>query len=137
MNTGVGRAQIGQWYVHWDKGEIFQVIGLDAHSRTIEIQTFDGDVDEIDEDTWLTLPLGLAEPPEDWTGPIDAVDPEDLGYSETEMTAKDWEAPLQPISVTQEAWEDPSEEEDLDPEGEGVPVEELALDNPTARELLR
>src|ERR1017187_4239735 len=137
MNTGVGRAQIGQWYVHWDKGEIFQAIGLDAHSRTIEIQTFDGDVDEIDEHTWLTLPLGLAEPPEDWTGPIDAVDPEDLGYSETEMTAKDWEAPLQPISVTQEAWEDPSEEEDLDPEGEGVPAEELALNNPTARELLR
>jgi hypothetical protein len=52
------------------------------------------------------------------------------------QTAKDWEAPLQPISVTQEAWEDPSEEEDLDTEGEGVPVEELALDNPTARELL-
>lgn len=55
MNTGVGPAQIGQWYVHWDKGEIFQVIGLDAHSRTIEIQTFDGDVDEIDEDTWLKV----------------------------------------------------------------------------------
>jgi hypothetical protein len=34
------------------------------------------------------------------------------------------------------AWEDPSDEEDLDPEGEGVPVEELALDNPAAKELL-
>jgi hypothetical protein len=64
------------------------------------------------------------------------VDAEDLGYSETEMRAKDWEAPLQPLSVTQEAWEDASEEEDLDSEGEGVPVEELALGNPAARELL-
>jgi len=136
MNVGVGRARIGQWYSHLDKGELFQVTGFYVQARTIEIQSFDGDVDEIDEDSWTTMPLGLAEPPEDWTGPVDAVDVDDLGYSETEMTAKDWQAPLQPLSVTKEAWEDPSDEEEIDPEGEGLPIEELALDNPAARELL-
>ncbi len=135
MNTSVGRARIGQWYLHSDKGELFQVIGLDLQARTIETQNFDGDVDEIDEDSWTMLPLDLAEPPEDWTGPVDTVEVDDLGYSETEMTAKDWEAPLQPLSSTPEAWEDPGDEEDLDPEGEGVPVEEPALDNPAAKEL--
>ncbi|MGA2710593.1 MAG: DUF6763 family protein [Steroidobacteraceae bacterium] len=136
MNTGVGRARIGQWYLHSDKGEIFQVTGFDVQARTIEIQSFDGDVDEIDEDSWTTIPLEFAEPPEDWNGPVDAVVVDDLGYSETEMTAKDWQAPLQPLSVMQEAWDDPSDEDDFDPEGEGLPIEDLALDNPAASELV-
>jgi len=52
------------------------------------------------------------------------------------MTAKDWQAPLQPLSVMQEAWDDPSDEDDFDPEGEGLPIEDLALDNPAASELV-
>ncbi len=106
MNTGVGRARVGQWYLRWDKGEIFQVTGYDEDSRTIEIQTFDGDLDEIDAETWAELPLGLAEPPEDWTGPVDDVERDDLGYSETDMTAADWAQPLEPFRTGREAWED-------------------------------
>jgi len=120
MNTGVGRAQIGQWYTRWDKGEIFQVTGYDEGSRTIEIQSFDGDLDEIDLDIWATMPLALAEPPEDWTGPVDDIERDDLGYSETGMTGADWSEPLQPFRA----------------EDEGVPVEEFALDNPVAAERL-
>jgi len=85
------------------------VTGYDEASGTIEIQTFDGDLDEIDEDTWKELPLGLAEPPEDWTGPVDDVERDDLGYSETR--GADWTEPLEPFPPSQEAWEDTSEEE--------------------------
>ena len=106
MNEGVGRAQLGQWYRRRDKGEIFQVTGYDEHSATIEIQSFDGDLDEIDEETWAELPLGLAEPPEDWTGPVDDVERDDLGYSETAMTGADWAQPLEPFASRREAWED-------------------------------
>ena len=137
MNTGVGRARIGQWYLRWDKGEVFQVTGRDERSRTLEIQTFDGDLDEVDEAAWTTLPLSLAEPPEDWTGPIDDVETDDLGYSETAMTPEDWAEPLQPLRASEEAWEDPQEESERDPEGEGLPVEGLTLDEPTARDRLR
>jgi len=97
MNTGVGGARVGQWYRRSDKGEIFQVTGYDKASGTIEIQTFDGDLDEIDEDAWRELPLGLAEPPEDWTGPVDDVERDDLGYSETNMRGVDWAEPLEPF----------------------------------------
>lgn len=86
MNTGVGRARIGRWYLHWDQGEIFKVIDLDPEARTIEIQTFDGDFGEIDWDSWIALPLGFAEPPEGWAGPADAAGVDDLDYAETEMT---------------------------------------------------
>jgi len=115
---------------------MFQVIALDAGSRTIEIQTFDGGIDEIDEESWSTLPLGLAEPPEDWTGPVDAVSVDDLEDS-SEMSVKDLETPLQPVSAAGEAWENTKDPTEDDPEGEGVPVEKLALDNPVATVMLR
>lgn len=82
--------------MRWDKGESFQVIGCDSEAHTIEVQTFDGDLDEIDEETWSTLPLEFAVAPEDWTGPVDDIEHDDLGYSETEMRGEDWGEPLQP-----------------------------------------
>lgn len=145
MNTGVGRARIGQWYTRWDKGEIFQVVGYDAHSRTIETQSFGGDLDEVDLETWTELPLALAEPPEDWTGPVDDVERDDLGYSETDMSVADWADSMQALRVeepegaraTQEATGSESETDDGASEGEGARVEELALDNPVAAQRLR
>jgi len=75
MNINVGAAQIGQWYMHLDKGEPFLVTGYDEKSRTIETQALDGDLDEIDEETWSSLPLQLTEPPEDWTEAVDEAEP--------------------------------------------------------------
>lgn len=137
MNTGVGRAQIGQWYLRQDKGEAFLVTGFDDSSRTIEIQNFDGDIDEIDQEAWTTLPLEFAEPPEDSTGPLDDVEVDDLGYSETGMTAADWSAPLQPLKVPREAWEETTDEAERDPEGEGAPEEEFVVNNPVVNARLR
>jgi Family of unknown function (DUF6763) len=144
MNTGVGPARIGQWYTRSDKGESFQVVGCEPEARTIETQTFDGDIDEIDFETWVGLPLAFAEPPEDWTGPVDDVERDDLGYSETEMSGTDWAQPLQPLRTEgeergegEEAWEETAAEDERDPEGEGTPEEPLASDIPSVAELLR
>jgi hypothetical protein len=147
MNTGVGRARIGQWYTRCDKGEIFQVVGYDPSSRTIETQTFDGDIDEIDHEAWVGLPLKFAEPPEDWTGPVDDVERDDLGYSETDMSGSDWTQPLQSLHAEDEEGEKASvdtigdgerlpEEKSL-PEDENALRKELALENPIATERLR
>lgn len=142
MNTGVGRARIGQWYTRWDKGEIFQVVGYDPNSLTIETQTFDGDLDEVDLETWAGLPLAFAEPPEDWTGPVDDVERDDLGYSETDMSGTDWAEPLQSLRAGEEgsaqaSSESADEDEDVIPDGDTAedeyPLkEELALDSPSA-----
>jgi len=126
MSEAVRGPEIGQWYLHRDKGEMFRVTGYDHGARTVEIQNFDGDVDEIDAETWGTLPLERASEPEDWTGPIDDVEVDDLGYSETGMRAADWAEPLQSFQPQPEAWEDETPEEERDPEGEGIPAEELA-----------
>ncbi len=106
--------EIGQWYLHRDKGEMFRVTAYDEPTHTIEIQTFDGDVDEIEEETWGTLPLEPTAEPEDWTGPLDGIDVDEL-RSDTEMTAADWAEPLQPFRPQEEAWQE--EQPDEDPGG--------------------
>lgn len=103
MNSGVGTARIGQWYVRWDKGEIFQVTGYDENACAIEIQTFDGDLYATDYETWRSLPLGLAEPPEGWTGPLDDLERDDPGYSRSSVRGADWAEPPAPYRPVAEA----------------------------------
>jgi hypothetical protein len=86
--------EVGQWYRHLDKGQQFQVIAIDEESKTIEIQHFDGDVEELEPDDWAELEIEATAEPEDWTGPIDDIERDDLGYSETGMSDEDWSAPL-------------------------------------------
>ncbi len=65
---------IGQWY-RCATGELFEVVAI-ADEDAIEIQYFDGALEEFDRDTWEAQGLVEANPPEDWTGSVD-VDQED------------------------------------------------------------
>ncbi|HVN44409.1 MAG TPA: DUF6763 family protein [Steroidobacteraceae bacterium] len=109
--------EIGQWYRQLDKGGVFRVTAYDEPTHTIEIQTFDGDVDEIDEDAWSALRLERAGEPEDWTGPLDGIELDDLA-ADTEMTAADWAEPLQPFQPREETWQegDPEDTDADEPE---------------------
>jgi len=86
---------VAQWYRHLDKGQQFQVTAFDEDEGTVEIQYFDGSIEELDLDEWHELKIEPIEPPEDWTGPVDDIERDDLGYSETDMSQEDWEEPLQ------------------------------------------
>lgn len=86
---------VAQWYKHLDKGQPFQVVSIDEDEETVEIQHFDGDLEEVDLDSWYELEVETIEPPEDWTGPIDDIEHDDLGYTETDMTEEDWARPLE------------------------------------------
>jgi hypothetical protein len=85
--------EVGHWYAHRDKGQLFQVVAFDEDDGLIELQDFDGDVDEVDLDTWFEMPLDPAEAPEDWSGPVD-VDTDEAGYAAVDGGARDWRAPL-------------------------------------------
>jgi hypothetical protein len=93
MNSIAGPPTIGNWYRHLDKGELFQVVGFDEHSRTIEIQAVGGDIDEIDEDVWDTLPIAHGEPPEDATGPMDDLDSDAGSDLDSEAKPALWAEP--------------------------------------------
>ena len=103
---------ISQWYRHRDKGQHFYVTALDEAEGTVETQHFDGDLEEMDFDDWRQLSIEAIEPPEDWTGPVDNIGRDDLGYSETDMTSEDWAEPLaeKGIPMAEEEGEEYSEE---------------------------
>jgi hypothetical protein len=102
---------IGNWYRHLDKGQMFQVIALDESDSSIELQHFDGDIEEVSLVAWFAMDLEVSEAPEDWTGPMDDIEQDDLGYSsETVMSDQDWSAPLQEVRRDpHEAWENTAE----------------------------
>jgi hypothetical protein len=102
---------VSQWYRHLDKGYRFQVVSVDEDSATIEIQHFDGDVEELEFEDWHQLEIEPIEPPEDWTGPMDDIERDDLGYTETGMSEDDWSGPLEERG---EKWNEKGDEEDKD-----------------------
>jgi len=65
---------VGRWYLRWDKGEIFQVTQQDADSGQITIRAYDGSVEKLSLDDWRALRPALADPPSDWTGPVETLD---------------------------------------------------------------
>jgi len=100
---------VGNWYSHRDKGELFQVVALDEDSGTIEIQEFDGGIDELDFDEWRDLAVDAAAQPEDWGGPLDDVEPDEFGYTDLEESA----APAESREAAT-TWEQIVEDDDLD-----------------------
>ena len=122
MSIDVG-LELWQWYAQLDKGQRFRVVAIDEADELIEIQHFDGNVEEIDFDTWIQLEIEPIEAPEDWTGPIDDVERDDLGYTETEMDEEDWNAPLREVRQKEEklGGDDREEQDDW---CEGHPKEE-------------
>lgn len=66
--------RIGDWY-RSNGGELFEVVAVDDDDGTIDIQYFDGTVEEMDREDWeAQWDEGLieaGEPPEDWSGSVD------------------------------------------------------------------
>ena len=103
---------IDEWYHHPEKAQKFQVTALDEHTGTVEIQYFDGTVGELDLDTWYSLDIERIEAPEDWTGPMDNIEKDDLNPVGTEMQREEWDAPYQEVDEKRRA-EHPTPDEDI------------------------
>lgn len=67
---------VGNWYKQ-ENGEIFEIVALDSVDAAVEIQYYDGTIEEIDFDSWAEMELEEVEAPDDWTGSVD-VDDEDV-----------------------------------------------------------
>jgi hypothetical protein len=80
---------VGNWYEIPDKDKKFEVVALDEDNGLVDIQFFDGDLDEIDLDTWYEMELNPTEAPDDWTGPVDGVERDDLGYTDVEVNQEE------------------------------------------------
>lgn len=90
----------GQWYEDLENDETFQVLRVDEDREIVEIQHLDGDIEELDVDSWAELDLELSEEPEGWSGSKAEKDAE-----EDEDEDEDWDDD-----------EDDEDDDDLDDE---------------------
>ncbi|MDX1593778.1 MAG: DUF6763 family protein [Gammaproteobacteria bacterium] len=74
--------RIGDWYRNHQQ-QTFEVVAYDPEEDTVEIQYFDGDVEELELDAWNELEINPVDPPEDWSGPFDGIGREEMGDVET------------------------------------------------------
>ena len=70
----------GNWYHHLEKGFDFMVVDVNEAQCTVNIQYFDGNIEELEMEEWEEMDLEEIEPPEDWTGPLDDLEVDDRGY---------------------------------------------------------
>jgi hypothetical protein len=89
---------IGNWYEHLDKGQIFLVVAYDEDEGIIEIQHFDGDVEELSMAGWQDTEIEPCEEPENWFGAVDITEDDDLGTEVTDTKHEDWTEPLKEIN---------------------------------------
>lgn len=79
---------IGDWYKN-SVGDTFEIIAEDEEDDTLELQYFDGTLEELDRETWESMQAEPIEPPEDWRGSMD-VSPEDQGETEIWSETGNW-----------------------------------------------
>ena len=86
---------IGEWFRRAG-GDSFEVVAIDRDDHTIEIQYFDGTVEEMELEEWRESEIETCEAPEDWTGSLD-VEPEDTEneYEAEPGNTRPWADPLQ------------------------------------------
>ena len=74
----------GQWYENLEEEESFRVLSVDEDSELLEIEYLDGDVEEIDLETWHEMDLERIEEPEGWSDEEDSEDDEDWDEEDDE-----------------------------------------------------
>ena len=82
---------VGDWYRR-PSGALFEVVAIDRDDATVEVQHFDGTLEEFDLESWEEQEFEEAQAPEDWSGSVD-VDTEDEAESEVSSGAS-WTDPL-------------------------------------------
>lgn len=78
----------GQWYENLEDEESFRVVSVDEDAELIELEYEDGDVEEIDYDTWKEMDLERTTEPEGWSG---SEADEDDEVDEEEDEDDDWD----------------------------------------------
>ena len=83
---------VGDWYRRLD-GALFEVVAIDRDDGTVEVQHFDGTVEEFDLESWDDQNFGEAQAPEDWSGSVD-IEPEDYENERDSNSNGVWADPL-------------------------------------------
>lgn len=94
---------IGNWYKAKELENVFEVVAFDEASNLVEIQYYEGEIEEIDADDWKQLHITEISEPDDWTGPYE------MNLEDTDEFLEDvhhpiiWENPVSMLDQTHDA----------------------------------
>ncbi|MET0290821.1 MAG: DUF6763 family protein [Steroidobacteraceae bacterium] len=95
---------VGQWYQNVEEDDSFRVLSVDEDAELVELEYLDGEIEEIDLDTWHEMDLERIAEPEGWS---DEDEDEEEDEEEEDEDDEDWDDE-----------DDEDEDEDLDEEDE-------------------
>jgi hypothetical protein len=81
----------GQWYENIDENESFRVLSVDEDTELVELEYLDGDLEEIDLETWHELDLEKIDEPEGWAGSEEDEDEEEEEEEEDDDLDETWD----------------------------------------------
>ncbi len=81
----------GQWYENAEEDDSFRVLSVDEDAELVEIEYLDGDIEEMDIDTWHEMDLEKISQPEGWAGDDLADEKDDEEDDEDEDEDDDWD----------------------------------------------
>ena len=93
----------GQWYENVEEDETFRVLSVDEDAELVEIEYLDGDIEEMDLDSWHEMDLERIEEPEGWA----ANDAEEEDEDDEELDEDD-----------DDDWDEDDEDDDEDDDWE-------------------
>ena len=64
---------IGKWFIDKHSNQLFEVVAIDDHAGSIEIQYVDGELGEFDLESWASQEIEPAAAPEDWSASYEIV----------------------------------------------------------------
>lgn len=88
---------IGQWYRNATLSDIFEIVAVDSDESLIEIQYFDGQIEELDLEYWHQYPSIEIAAPEDFSGAYEIPKEDLLDYKDEVIHPEQWNSPLDNI----------------------------------------
>jgi len=86
------KPRLDAWYED-EEGRCFKIVAIDDDDGAIGIQYFDGDVAEVENDTWYQMGLKSIEEPENGSGPFDDMGGDDKSEMYRAIRPEDWNGP--------------------------------------------
>lgn len=94
----------GQWYENVEEEETFRVLTVDEDSELVEIEYLDGEIEEVDLETWHEMDLEKTDEPEGWADRDDDDDDDEEDFDEDDDDDDD----------DDDDWDDDDDEDDED-----------------------
>ncbi len=87
------KPEVDQWYQDL-QGRSLRVVAIDEDAETVDVQFFSGEIEEFEFDSWFQLGVEPIAEPEDWSGPFDDLEPDDMGDTEIPRQSGSWDQNL-------------------------------------------